>query len=109
MEMKVELLYFDGCPHYEPLLVRLRELIGREGIDAEVELRRVATPEAAERERFLGSPTVRIDSCDVEPDCGDRDDFGLTCRLYRSEEGTSGTPPERWITAALRSGASRAR
>jgi hypothetical protein len=99
--MKVELLYFDGCPSYERLLPRLSELVAGADPDAEVELRRVESIKAAERERFLGSPTVRIDGVDVDPGAADREDFGLKCRLYRTEEGTSGLPPERWIRDAL--------
>jgi hypothetical protein len=44
---------------------------------------------------------VRVDGRDVEPGAADRDDFGLKCRLYRSDEGTSGIPPGRWIREAL--------
>ena len=36
--MRIELLYFDGCPGYERFLPRLRELAAEAGIDAEVEL-----------------------------------------------------------------------
>lgn len=39
----------------------LRDMIAAEAIGAEVELRRVESVEDAERERFLGSPTVRVD------------------------------------------------
>jgi hypothetical protein len=99
--MRVELLYFDGCPSYEKLLPRLRELVAGADPHAEIELRRVESIEAAERERFLGSPTVRVDGADVDPGAPGREDFGLKCRLYRSEEGTSGLPPEEWIRQAL--------
>jgi hypothetical protein len=99
--MKVELLYFDGCPSYAELLPRLGELLASEGIDEEVELRRVETPEEAERERFLGSPTVRIDGEDADPAAKDRSDFGLECRLYRTDKGLVRTPPESWIRAKL--------
>ncbi len=99
--MRVELLYFDGCPNHERLLPRLRELVADADPDAEVELRRVGSIEAAERECFLGSPTLRIDGVDVDPGTAERTDFGLKCRLYRSDEGTSGIPPERWIRDAL--------
>jgi hypothetical protein len=99
--VKVELLYFDGCPSYVELLPRLRELIAAERIDEEVELRRVETAEDAKRERFLGSPTVRIDGEDVDPTAKDRDEFGLECRLYRTEEGLARMPPESWIRAKL--------
>jgi hypothetical protein len=99
--MKVELLYFDGCPSHAELLPRLRDLLDSEGIEEEIQLRRVETPEDAESERFLGSPTVRIDGQDVDPTARDRTDFGLECRLYRTEEGLARTPPEGWIRAAL--------
>lgn len=101
--MKVELLYFDGCPSYEALLPKLGQLLADEGAETEIELRRVESVDAAERERFLGSPTVRVDGEDVDPGAGARTDFGLKCRLYRSNEGTSGLPPEDWIIDAIRS------
>ncbi len=99
--MKVELLYFDGCPSYERLLPRLRELITEVDPDTEIELRAVESIEEAEREGFLGSPTVRVDGRDIDPGAAGREDFGLNCRLYRSDERASGLPPEKWIRAAL--------
>ena len=96
----IELLYFDGCPSHERILPRLRELAQQRG--ARVVLRPVDTPEDAERERFLGSPTVRVDGRDVDPGAGARNDYGLKCRIYRSgEHGQSPVPPEIWIRAAL--------
>lgn len=100
--MRIELLYFVGCPNYEALLAKLREIVADAEIETEIELRPVESFDAAESERFLGSPTVRVDGEDVEPGVGVRTDFGLKCRLYRSSEGTSGMPPEGWITAAIR-------
>jgi hypothetical protein len=99
--MRIELLYFDGCPSYEALLPELRDLLARVGIEDEIVLRRVESLEAAERERFLGSPTLRVDGDDVDPTAGGRGDFGLKCRLYRSADGYSPIPPESWIRSAL--------
>jgi hypothetical protein len=99
--VKVELLYFDGCPSYQRLLPRLRELVEELAPEAEVKLRRVESIEAAERERFLGSPTVRVDGVDVDPGAADREEFGLECRLYRSDGVSSPLPPEEWIRQAL--------
>ena len=63
---------------------------------------RVETHEESERERFLGSPTVRVDGRDVDPGAGERSDYGLKCRLYRSEEHSlSPVPPGEWIRSAL--------
>jgi hypothetical protein len=97
----VEVLYFDGCPNHEALLPRLRELLDEAQLPAQIELRRVPDEAAAERERFLGSPTVRVDGHDVEPGADQRDDFGLKCRLYRTETGFSGLPEDDWLRAAL--------
>lgn len=99
----VQLLYFDGCPNYEALLPRLRALLDEAGADAALELRRIESEEDARRLRFLGSPTVRVDGRDVEPDAGAREDFGLKCRLYRTPDGMVGAPPDGLILAALSS------
>ncbi len=95
---RIELLYFDGCPGYAALLDRLPGLVGDVGA---VELRSVASPEEAEAERFLGSPTLRVDGLDVEPGAADRTDYGLKCRLYRTPRGQSCTPSDDWIQAAV--------
>ena len=100
--MKIELLYFDGCPHYAEFLPRLRELLAAQDVEAEFVLRRIETREESEREHFLGSPTVRVDGVDVDPTANGREEFGLECRLYRTDDGLVGTPPEEWIRAALR-------
>lgn len=100
-EMRIELLYFDGCPNHAALLPLLRALLAERGIDAEVQLLRVESAEAAEHERFLGSPTVRVDGIDVEVGAEERRDFGLKCRIYRTPEAMSETPPRAWIEAAI--------
>ena len=98
----IELLYFDGCPSHEQLLPIVAQHALQSG--AELRLRRVESPEAAERERFLGSPTLRVDGVDVDPDAAERTDFGLKCRIYHSEAGQSPLPHEPWLRAALSPG-----
>jgi hypothetical protein len=95
----IELLYFDGCPSYERLLPTVERLAEQAG--ARFQLRRVETPEAAENEHFLGSPTVRVNGVDVDPAAPERTDFGLKCRIYRSDRSQSPLPPESWIRVAL--------
>lgn len=100
--MKVEVLFFDGCPNHEALLPHLRELLNASGCDdTSIEFVRVEDAEAAERERFLGSPTVRIDGADVEPGADERSDFGLKCRLFATPEGLRGSPADQWVLGAL--------
>ncbi len=109
--MKVEILYFDGCPSFEALLPRLCDLVAEHGGDPDaIALRPVETLEAAEAARFLGSPSVRVDGRDVDPAAAPREDFGLKCRVYRSaEEGRAPLPPESWIRAALTASADAAK
>lgn len=99
--MTIEILYFDGCPNHEAILPQVREIAASAGIDIELDLRRVADLDAAVRERFLGSPTVRLDGEDVEPGASERTDFGMRCRLYHAPEGLRGTPPDAWIRDAI--------
>ena len=100
--MRVEVLYIDGCSSRDRLMPRLRELLDEQGVDAPVELVDVESPDAAEEQRFLGSPTVRIDGVDVEPAVAERGDHGLTCRLYHHPDGTwHGVPADEWITEAI--------
>ena len=100
--MKIEVLYFDGCPNHEALLPRLRELLDQADVATDVELVNVPDDDAAQTERFLGSPTLRIDGRDVEPGADERTDFGLKCRLYRTSSGFAGVPPDEWEIEALR-------
>jgi hypothetical protein len=82
--VRIEVLYFDGCPNHEAFVTHLEQLLRTAEPPAEIVLRRVPDDDAARRARFLGSPTVRIDGRDVEPGAVERLDFGLKCRLYRS-------------------------
>jgi len=99
--VNIEVLYFDGCPSHEALLPRLRELMAQAGVAAPVQLKHIESVEAAEHERFLGSPTLRINGEDVDPTAGERSDFGLKCRLYPTDEGLRGTVPDQLVFAAL--------
>ena len=100
--MTIELLYFDGCPSHAAFLPRLRELLAQAGVDAPIRQRRVESDEAAQRERFLGSPTLRVDGVDVDPGAAERTDYGIKCRLYPGVRGLDATPPEAWVLAALK-------
>jgi hypothetical protein len=49
-------------------------------------VRAVDTEELARSERFVGSPTIRVDGVDVvEPP--DEEPYGLTCRVYYARDG----------------------
>jgi hypothetical protein len=100
MEPRIELLWWDGCPSTERTLADLRSALREAGLDPKaIELREVASDEQAERERFPGSPTIRINGRDPFPG---EVSIGLSCRIYRSAEGRpSPTPDPAELRAAI--------
>jgi hypothetical protein len=105
--MKVELLYLEGCPSRDAFLPRLRALLALAEVDVAVGQRRVESIEAAVRERFQGSPTLRVDGVDVDPGAAERTDYGLKCRLYPTGQGVGGAP-DGWMLNALQDARDRA-
>ena len=100
--MTIEILYFAGCPHHEPTVQLIREVLEREGETAIVDQRAITDAAMALRARFLGSPTVRIDGLDVEVEARRAVSFGLSCRTYLNAGTRSGVPPKEWIEAAVK-------
>lgn len=99
--MKIELLYFEGCPSYKQALQNLKEVLAEEGIDATVELVEIRSPEEAEARRFLGSPTIQIDGVDLEGPEAVGSGVGFGCRVYVHNGRTAGWPSKEQIRAAL--------
>jgi hypothetical protein len=91
--MKVELLWWEGCPSYPETLADLQGVLAEEGVDAEVELVEVETDEQARAQRFPGSPTVRLDGVDAIPP-PETEPFSLTCRVYRLRDGRISATPD---------------
>ncbi len=100
--MKVELLWWEGCPSYPETLGDLRRVLRDEGVEADVDLVEVETDEQARAERFPGSPTVRLDGVDAIPS-PETEPFSLTCRVYRLRDGRiSATPDPEDLREAVR-------
>lgn len=97
----VEVLTFAGCPHAEPALELVARVLADTGIAATVRRVDVSNADAAVAERFLGSPTIRVNGRDIEPGADMRDQYVLSCRIYRTAHGVQGAPDERWLRAAL--------
>ena len=52
--------------------------------------------------RFLGSPTVRINGIDLEPSARTANQFGLMCRAYLNGTNREGVPSVELIRQALK-------
>lgn len=89
--MKVILRYFDGDPNWETAEGRIRETLAAGTYGAvEIELERVSSSEQAAQLKFRGSPTILVDG--VDPFHSEESGYGLTCRVYRTENGIDGSP-----------------
>jgi hypothetical protein len=117
----VELLFWEGCPSHPDALDDLRAALGELGLDPDgVQVREVRTEAEAAAERFLGSPTIRVDGADVanagrQAGVGDvlivdpRDEpSALTCRVFHRRDGrVSPTPDPDDVRDALRQALTR--
>jgi hypothetical protein len=105
---RVEFLWWRECPSWERALAILRKAMDAAGMDASlIEVREIDTSDEAERERFVGSPTIRIDGADLQPP-REGEPVGLTCRVYRRRDGrVSPLPDPDDIADALAAGGLR--
>jgi hypothetical protein len=88
-KMKIELLFFDGCPTYKQALANIKAALKEKNLQADVVLINVKTEAIAEKVGFQGSPSVRINGKDIE---GRDEGFNFSCRLY-SVNGKPATAP----------------
>ena len=91
--MKIQLLYFTGCPNVDRARIAVRDAVLAEGIEAQVEEIDVESPDAPEAMRGWGSPTILVDGSDVT---GVGRSSGTSCRLY-----ADGAPSIEQIRAGL--------
>jgi hypothetical protein len=91
--MNVEFLFWEGCPSHPKALAELRAAMVELELDPDaVIVREVHTEADAEQERFVGSPTIRIDGLDIQPPLDEP--LGLTCRVYHRRDGRISPTPD---------------
>lgn len=94
--MLIELLYVPGCPNHEPARNRLRQVLQSQSIEVPILEILVEDAAMAQSLRFPGSPTIRVDNQDIEPEGAAG--LGLACRLYSNG---GGVPSEEAIRRAV--------
>ena len=100
--MRVEVLFFEGCPNHAETVQRLKEVLKEEAVGAHIAEIAVPDAETARAVGFLGSPTIRIEGLDVEPAARGSREFGMMCRTYLAGSKREGIPSREMIPAALR-------
>ena len=102
--MEIEFFYFESCPHWKEAFRRIEEVLVEEGGIHEVRRIQVETTSEAQKHRFFGSPTIRIDGRDLDPGAWDRMDYGFSCRLYPNADGSIHPVPSKdFLREAIRS------
>ena len=96
--MRIDILYFDGCPNHLPTTELVRDVVRTLGVRASIREVEVRGAEEAVRLRFFGSPTVQVNGQDVDPAFRGSVDFSFSCRIY----GRSGSPLRELVEQALR-------
>ena len=100
--VRIEILARRDCPNRGMAQIVVDRAVAVSGVPVEVQTVDVKTEAQAQRWRFLGSPSVRVDGLDVEPGSNERTDFTLADRLSRCGlGGVQGWPDELWVRSAL--------
>ena len=99
--MKIEVLYFEGCPNYEPAMEMLRDTLISLGRQDDIHRIEVRTQAEAEAIKFVGSPSIRINGYDIELWARTAKDFGLSCRTYLTGRHRGGVPSRELLHRAI--------
>jgi hypothetical protein len=90
--MRVELLYWEGDPHYMTARQRLVEVLTEDAFETTIQMVAVNSQDDAELLGFIGSPTIRIDETDIQTDASGA--VGLGLRSYPPDDNLDGPPTE---------------
>ena len=93
--LKIEFLYWSDCPSHPEARKRLGEVLDELGLQAQVEEIEVLADEEAERLAFPGSPTIRVNGVDVDPEGASQMGTALTCRVYILKDGRYSPVPSK--------------
>lgn len=98
--MTIQFLYFDECPNHQKAFNLLKETLREQSITAAIDRIAISDDGDAARQKFIGSPTIRVDGVDIETIEEDRP-YAKTCRVYVVEGAMGGIPSKRMIRDAL--------
>lgn len=100
-KLKIEILYFEDCPHWVYGLENLNSALKDEGLyDVDVQLVLINNEEDARKEKFLGSPSFHINGQDLWPE--ERTSYHLGCRVYPTDHGLKGFPTVEMLRERIR-------
>ncbi len=75
--MEVELLFVSGCSALVETEGMIKRLLEELAPQARLKMMEIGSQRKAEALKFPGSPTVRVNGKDIEPDAKGNDNYGL--------------------------------
>jgi hypothetical protein len=100
--VNIGVFFIEGCPGLTSITDNIQEIIAEEAVDADITLILIETLEDARRLQFTGSPTVRINGMDIEPNRQTIKDYGLRSRHYNINGKKSNYPTKNMIRDAIK-------
>ncbi len=103
----VEVIYWQECPSWKLALDRIKKAV--EEIEAEIEKikievreREIKDDEEAQKIGFPGSPTIKVNGIDIDPQGAEQNIKGLTCRVYKIGGKLLPLPPYEFIKQRIK-------
>jgi hypothetical protein len=75
--LNMVILYNEGCPATPKTIELIEQCVSESGIKVQIQKILVTSQKEANEWRFLGSPTVQINSIDIDPTVRDAKVFGF--------------------------------
>lgn len=100
--MKIQFLYFDGCPNSEPTLNNLKEALLELGMQSyTIQKILIKNEEDSKNHNFLGSPSIYLKDIDIYTgQIPNKNEF--TCRIYNFDGINTGIIPKDFIIKKIR-------
>ncbi len=98
-KVRVEFLYFQSCPGHRQALLNLKAALRESAVRADLILINVTSPKQAEKVRFQGSPSIRVNGKDLD---GRDEGFSYGCRIYQIAGKITPTPTKDFIQERIK-------
>ncbi|MBK65511.1 MAG: hypothetical protein CL769_00950 [Chloroflexi bacterium] len=86
MSLKIQIIYNDSCPSFEPALKRIKKILFDLDLEAEIKSYQISTEIEAKKYKFIGSPTIYINNIQFEEIDSDVYRFD-NCRTFTKDDG----------------------
>ncbi|MBT9148664.1 MAG: DUF2703 domain-containing protein [Dehalococcoidia bacterium] len=100
--IRVELLHNEGCHVWKDTRELLKSILVERNVEYKLRERLIRTQEEAREHKFLGSPQVKINGRDIDPEAAKIQTYNPNgCRIYLYKDDVYEYPPRELILEAL--------